>query len=63
MSTDEYKAVLETVRTTLDGALKQNEALIQGMRYYADGGKWQSREIPMMDRGERARKILAEVMQ
>jgi hypothetical protein len=61
MTQEDYREVLETVRTTLDGALKQNKALIQGMRYYADGGKWKSREIPLMDRGERARKILREV--
>jgi hypothetical protein len=62
MTQEDYREVLETVRSTLDGALRQNETLIQGMKYYADDKAWQSREIPMMDRGERAKKILAEVM-
>jgi hypothetical protein len=60
MTHEDYKEVLETVRSTLDGALRQNEMLIRGLKYYAESD-W--RTVAMVDRGERAKKILAEVMQ
>jgi hypothetical protein len=59
MTHEDYKAVLETVRSTLDGALRQNEALIRGLKYYADED-W--RTVAMTDRGEKARQILREVL-
>jgi len=59
MTSEEYKTVLDTVRVTLKNALRQNEKLIQGMRFYADSD-W--RTVAMTDRGERAREILREVV-
>lgn len=58
MTNEDYKAVYNQVQALLDGALRQNEALIQGLKYYADTD-W--RDLSLVDRGELARKIIREV--
>jgi hypothetical protein len=59
MTSEDYKTVLNTVRATMDNALRQNEKLIRGLRYYAESD-W--RGVALVDRGDSAREILREVM-
>ena len=58
----EQIAAMAEYRELLAKCQAENEALIRGIKYYADDQAWNSREIPLMDRGTRARKILSEVM-
>lgn len=65
--TEELESVLSVVRATLDNALRQNETLINGYKFYADrmtyqvpaGRVWRPID---RDEGERAREILREVI-
>lgn len=57
MTTDDYKAALETTRKLMKNMQRQNKLMAMALKYYADPDN--QRDIALVDRGSIARRVFS----